>query len=401
MGLALAAPRGLALGLLSLAALAPASFAQMVREGQPATLVMQQDGEPGQGLLGKVQPSEPTQTQLAEIVARLGSDDWATRDGATRELATADVSLADIERLLRTQGLSPEQRMRLESVGYVSFASSDRGALGVSFSPLQGRDGVTIGRREPGFDSEKVLRTGDIMLRIDGNIVRDLPDVREHVVTKDPGEFVALDIVRDGEDQQVLVRLGSFRSLRNTQPLTADTLRLAWESRVRRVLAGEANMQEQGASIVRVPSLGQGDGDAQPVLVSFDQRGVRERLAREGIPTPEPQAPSGVAGGKHLRVAREATELFRLNTPDMDERADAALKNLEDQARTWEAQRRRLRERLNEPNLPERDRDRLKNAVAQAEFGLAEVQRQIKLLQTESGQRGNPRPVGEADEDGP
>jgi hypothetical protein len=357
---------------------------------EPAT-----QGDRGAGdLLSKVQRVAPTKESLAQLVRELGSDDWATRDNATKQLAVSELPLASLEELLRTQGLSPEQRTRLESVGFVAFASSDRGALGVSFSPLQGRDGVTIGRREPGFDSARVLRTGDIMLRIDGSLVQDLPDVREHVVTKDPGEFVKLDIIRDGEEQQLLVRLGSFRSLVNTQPITSDVLRLAWDRRVRRVM--QATPAE--AALVRVPALGQGENNVQPVLVSYE--GNDWRNARNaGSPRPVPQAPRAMAGGSKAAPTREATKLFRLNVAgdagEPQERADGAIKHLRDQVRTWESQRNKLLERLQQPNLADADRDRLKTAISQVEFSLAEVQKQIVMLEEELGVQD----VGRANEE--
>ncbi|HYW07303.1 MAG TPA: PDZ domain-containing protein, partial [Longimicrobium sp.] len=58
------------------------------------------------------------------------------------------------------------------------------------------------------------LRLGDVIVAVDGNAVRNTGDLMERVMRKQPGERVALDVVRYGRPQRVQVKLAAFDNAR-------------------------------------------------------------------------------------------------------------------------------------------------------------------------------------------
>jgi hypothetical protein len=369
---------------LSLVALAGAGQSvrgmQVVGQVQPAVPpqegVRQEQSIDGD-LLARVEVKRPNIQSLKDLVKRLGNDDWATREAASRELTSTMISLSMIEEMLQGSELSSEQRQRLQAAGYASFASSDRGALGVSFDARQAEGGIGIGRCEPGFHSHEVLRAGDIIRQIDGKPVQDLYDVRPNVITKDPGETVELDVLRDGEMQQITLRLGSFRMLSGSAPLDGATLQQAWSNRLaRRSPAANGRSGKGVTGTVRVPSLTATGDDTLPVMVSF-----RERDQGDNADAVEIELGAvALAGGKHARVTPSAMEFFR-QSPDNAEQFAAVVKQLENQQRLWETQARRLETRLQEPNLGDARRARIKSELGQVQVSLDEVRRQLAQIE--------------------
>jgi len=61
---------------------------------------------------------------------------------------------------------------------------------------------------------EAGLRLGDVIVSVDGSPIRDTGDLMERVMRKQPGERVALEVIRYGERRRAEVRLGSMESPR-------------------------------------------------------------------------------------------------------------------------------------------------------------------------------------------
>jgi|GEM_PF-6985156 len=183
-------------------------------------------------------PASNTDAELSATIARLDSPDLLTRYEAHRDLfQNAAISLDDLVRAMGRDGLSAEQRVRLEDIAESRFRRSDKGALGVSFMESPTSERIVIDAPLTNWDSARVLRPGDVLVSLDGRLIAGRDDVRIAVLSHDPGDEVALVFERDGMIMRSMVRLGRFADLedqRNT--LNLDVLRTAWEARLERVL---------------------------------------------------------------------------------------------------------------------------------------------------------------------
>jgi hypothetical protein len=200
-------------------------------------------------------PAAPAQERdaawLEKLIPALDSDDFAKREAASKEIADdSGVSLHLIEQRLcdKAHPLTPEQALRLGEAGLRLFANTQRGAMGVQFAApgMEGSlDGVKVGMAVDGFDSKRVLKSGDVIRDMDGVslAVGDQSRSRNLVValiiSHDPGDEVTLNLLRNGEPLVVKLALGSYRDLRNANELDTARLRTAWDLRCRRLQGGE------------------------------------------------------------------------------------------------------------------------------------------------------------------
>lgn len=141
---------------------------------------------------------------------------------------------------------TPEQRERVVALAFEAFNSSSRGALGVEFAQLgirQGlagedefEEGIPINATIPGFDSGRVLKSGDLLRSIGGVRVRTNQQCRVEIISYDPGQQVRLEIEREGRPMFVTVRLGRWNDLQGGQgaPVASQIRQAAWKSRVAR-----------------------------------------------------------------------------------------------------------------------------------------------------------------------
>jgi serine protease Do len=54
------------------------------------------------------------------------------------------------------------------------------------------------------------VKPGDVVIGVDGRPVNDNNDLSRYVASKAPGETVRLQIIRDGREQTISVKLGTF-----------------------------------------------------------------------------------------------------------------------------------------------------------------------------------------------
>jgi serine protease Do len=94
-----------------------------------------------------------------------------------------------------------------------------RGYMGVSLqgmSPelasqfgLKSDHGAIVGDVTPGKPGEKAgLKSGDVIVKIDGEEVKDSNDLTMKVTSHAPGSTVSLDVIRDGKPMKINVTLG-------------------------------------------------------------------------------------------------------------------------------------------------------------------------------------------------
>ena len=81
--------------------------------------------------------------------------------------------------------------------------------LGVVVDPRRAGDGLPLSATLPGSAAARVgLRSGDVLLRVDGVAVESLEALRREVLTRKPGERVAILYLRDDETHEVTATLG-------------------------------------------------------------------------------------------------------------------------------------------------------------------------------------------------
>jgi hypothetical protein len=239
---ALAGRAGRAWGAL----LAIATLAMVSGGGALAQPVIDEEAPPGvPGVESGAISNVPA--RLEELVVMLDSPDLTLRDISTAALNDDPrVSLEVIEGLLdqnKDAALTPEQRVRLESVGIRKFVARPRGAMGVQFQQfdLEG-EGVVIQMTVGNFESTRVLMPGDVLLTIAGTPINSVDDARAAIISHEPGERVELRIERRGEPMAVSLRLGSFAELQRGANLDLPTMVRAWG--IRRARSSDVKASE-------------------------------------------------------------------------------------------------------------------------------------------------------------
>lgn len=163
-----------------------------------------------------VLPPVSRDANLAEVLkaaAKLDDDSIDERERAQHVLEQMRITPAVLCEAIASPTTSPEQRERLSQLGPRTLMNTMRGALGVQFSNFGGE--ATVGVTQPGFDSVRVLRTGDQIVGIDGHRITEYRQVRPLVISRDPGQEIELRVLRAGKFINVRVKLGRFDDLNN------------------------------------------------------------------------------------------------------------------------------------------------------------------------------------------
>ena len=139
--------------------------------------------------------------RVLELVARLDAEDWNDREAAARALHADEASDEALLKVLDRETLTEEQRQRLMGVVTSRIRERERGAMGIRMSPIAGIAGAFIGGVEvteviEGLPAERVLKPGDIIVRIDERVIEQNADLIEHVQRMRPGQVIATKILR-------------------------------------------------------------------------------------------------------------------------------------------------------------------------------------------------------------
>ncbi|MFG0260033.1 MAG: PDZ domain-containing protein [Phycisphaerales bacterium JB041] len=187
---------------------------------------------------------------LEEMIGWLDSPVFAARQQAlVGLLERRDLDLAEIEAWRAREGLSPEQRLRLEELALQVFARGPRAALGISFPP-DDRGGVRIMDVVAGFAAADLLVPGDRIISADGVALSRQAMLRAAILSHAPGERLELTVERGGEVLEISVPLGSFGNLRGAATPRPSDLVAAWS--LRQIRRGVASAH--GTPITPVPA---------------------------------------------------------------------------------------------------------------------------------------------------
>ncbi len=147
----------------------------------------------------------PTPEILA-LVAMLDEPDFQNREQAMQRLLKAVPDEQHMYAILDQVELSLEQRSRLIRLVSHKLLSHPRGALGIQMnwrpaSP-DGPGAVLITGLIPDLPAEEVLEIGDLITKVDGNLLFSSLDLVKFVQNRPPGEPVILAVSRPLLDDQ-------------------------------------------------------------------------------------------------------------------------------------------------------------------------------------------------------
>lgn len=256
----------------------------------------------------------------------LDADVLAVRERASNDLASDDrVTLEGLERVLHGGGLTPEQRTRLEEVGYALFSRSPRAALGVTFADGVTAQTVTLKGPVETFDAARVLKQDDTLYALGGVVCRSRDDAVKAIMSFLPDEWAPIHLFRDGEPIVVHARMGYYRDLPDLPgrqrggtiaSIPSGMARSAWQIRLARKASPEG---EGGRAIdLRLTAEQVQDLEARsapkPDARAAGRPGGQMMMAVRPTPDPQPkpiEEASLVAGGTSLVVNEPTRTPFR------------------------------------------------------------------------------------------
>ncbi|MEL6741119.1 MAG: PDZ domain-containing protein [Planctomycetota bacterium] len=320
----------------------------------------------------------------ASLVARLDHADWRVREQAEVELSDlGDLPYRAIEDELLGDGLSPERRARLERVAAAAYRREPLGGLGVQFGgPVNG--GVAIQRviDNGRFPAAGVLQDGDVFTHVAGKpLVRRgdrLADgqerLRAEILSRAPGETLPVSVIRDDQQLDLDVPLGSYSDLDGARVPSAQVMLPAVRLRLLR-LRGEA------LPVVRVDA----DAWGEAVFGGRDALALVEELRARGGGTGGPVnavSIGGVAPGPRGRAMHGGWSVrSAIVSGFTGDRAQAYA--------TLAGERDRLERRLSTyesmlagPGVDEGDRERLLESTALLRGRINELEDEIDTLVT-------------------
>ena len=361
-------------------------------------------------------------------VKELDSDLVRVRENAEDALRSWARNQTDRVLSLIEPGATAEQRDRLLSLARSVFESSARGAMGVSFGIVNNGQfgnfdeevfdgGIPIDGPVKGFDSERVIKPGDLLLSIDGVRVRTNIEARVQIVSHDAGQVVRLEIEREGKVLQLPLRLGNWGDLNATRggrELSTEQKDAAFRSRLARVNPalltldtkpvlrpvpgamawneGERLANDEQEKVVRIPEsnnlrIGPGVQRQQVIQIGVDGNVQRLNLDGDGNPTVAELKSSGVPRDvvsesptdAELKPARTTRRSTGLNPEALID-----IRQLEFQKGGLEQQAAILREQIKDRQIDADMRRGLSMMLQRIENDIAIIDAQIARRQREN-----------------
>ena len=120
---------------------------------------------------------------------------------------------------------------------------------------LEAPEGAIVGKVEDGSPAASGgLRTGDVVLSLNGTKIKDARDLSRRIASMDPGATATLEVWRDGHNQELSVKLGRQSNSKMARP-SADGSGAGQVGKLGLTLAPAgsiAGMDEKGVAVVDV-----------------------------------------------------------------------------------------------------------------------------------------------------
>lgn len=318
---------------------------------------------------------------MEQLIARLDSRDAIQRQQSEEQLTLAPgVSLDELLAAASDSAQSPERQLRLTRAAYERFASTPRGALGISFQRAfvgGAESGAVIEGTFEGFDSHRVLKPGDTIYSMDDIRIRSMDDGKRVIQAHDPGERVTLRVFREGQPIIVRLTLGSLPDLDRHSPapgqriaepmVTRDAFRLRLE-RTARNHAGDASSPVDLTKFWASHEAGKD----QPLAV------ITPVPQQDKSATQEDEAPTALsAGGRQGEVSEAQFDRFVNNPADLQARTAGLMRQLA----MLDNQMQMVLQQSRDPNLGAERRARALNDVRILQEKRARIKQELESLQ--------------------
>jgi hypothetical protein len=136
---------------------------------------------------------------VRSVINRLGDDGFDERERASAELREMSITNDVLMAVLEQGDLEEEQRNRLLRVLRWRVLYRPRGAVGIRMEPsgtaISVR-GVLVTEVISGLPAERVLRVGDVILKIDGQRITTSADLIGRVQRLQPGDPIRMGVIR-------------------------------------------------------------------------------------------------------------------------------------------------------------------------------------------------------------
>ena len=115
------------------------------------------------------------------------------------------------------------------SHGYMGIGISDVTPENSRFFDLKKAEGAVVTQVEPNSPGAKAgLKTGDVIVQLDGHAVSDAGQLQVEVGQKQPGTTIKLGVIRAGNEMNMPVTLGSFGHNGEVESANADHQKPRW-----------------------------------------------------------------------------------------------------------------------------------------------------------------------------
>lgn len=305
--------------------------------------------------------------RLRPLIAQLDDDVLTKREQAQNDIAASEsLHGRTAVQVLSDSSLSPEQRERLMQIAYDTFSRRPRAALGVSFDQFAER--VSLSGTVPGFDAQRVLRGGDVIVRFNGVEVATQDDARREILSYEPGQSISLHVLRGEEAIIVRCTLGSYNELNtNRRQMTEYDLRRAFHAWLDRENA-EANPRQSISSGRNADSWGE----------ALYQEGISARGGRLKPPVDvELPAEVNAGGGERRTLNADAAQPF---ADSLDQLRLDTLSRMRQQEQVAEARIRNLEMQLRAGNLDAARRQQIELSIKSQKANLENLRLRMQQL---------------------
>lgn len=184
----------------------------------------------GKAVIEAVAPDSPAADaglKVGDVLVKIGRESVALASAARDQLRTYSAGTT-VDLTVSRKGELLEASVVLKPVSK-PFTPAARAVMGVTFGEAVKGGGIKVDVVTPGGPSAKAgVKGGDVLLKIDGVDVNELPTVRQHLANKRGGDRVELIILRNEIRREIAVVLES-----DDQPGRGNR---AWDDRLPRLL---------------------------------------------------------------------------------------------------------------------------------------------------------------------
>lgn len=103
----------------------------------------------------------------------------------------------------------PKKYNKVEEVAWLGIASQNLSPQLCTFFGVEENEGILVSEVAADSPAEKQgIKAGDVIIRIDGKLMRTHRDLESMIYKYDPGQSVTIELIREREQKELTVKLG-------------------------------------------------------------------------------------------------------------------------------------------------------------------------------------------------